>query len=270
MSRTIRWRRSLWSMLGSRRLALVLLSALPVVLLLIGLFPQMPSEQDSREQWLEAARLRYGPATTSLRRLGVFEAYRSLWFVALLVALLVNTLACTIQRLQQLRRSWDEPVVIHRPEAFFQASALRTQWRLADLEHELAALQDTLGRCGFRPRVEKDELAGSVGLYAERGRWSQLGTILSHFATVVLFCALAYGPALPEGRNPAFFTAVGGALLLLVGSVISLWVPHRRLWLQVDSRGNAQLAGAGDWGQAFDAIAVEMSGDCREQGETDG
>jgi cytochrome c biogenesis protein ResB len=107
-------------------------------------------------------------------------------------------------------------------------------------------------------------------LYAERGRWSQLGTILSHFATVVLFCALAYGPTLPEGRDPAFFIAVSSAVLLLVGSVISLWVPHRRLWLRVDSRGNAQLAGAGDWGRAFDAIAIEMSSGCRAQGEVDG
>jgi cytochrome c biogenesis protein ResB len=270
MSRTIRWRRNLWNVLGSRRLAVVLLGALPVVLLLIGLFPHMPAELDSREQWLEAARLRYGPATATLRRLGVFEAHRSSWFVALLAGLLLNTLVCTIQRLRQLRRSWDEPVVIHRPEAFFQASAFRAQWRLDDVERGIAALKDTLDQRGYRPRVEEDNVDRCVGLYAERGRWSQLGTILSHLATVVLFCALAYGPTLPEGRNPAFFIAVSSAVLLLFGSVISLWVPHRRLWLRVDSRGNAQLAGVGDWGRAFDAMAIEMSSGCRAQGEIGG
>jgi cytochrome c biogenesis protein ResB len=270
MSRTIRWRRSLWNMLGSRRLAVVLLGTLLFALVLISLFPHFPGDAESRQTWLEAARLRYGPATALLRRIGFFEADRSLWFVALLAALLLNTLICTVQRLQQLRRSWSEPAIVHRPEAFFQASAHRAQWEFVDIERELGAVQNVLGRRGFGATIEMEKINGRIGLYAERGRWSQIGTIVSHLAAVLLLCALAYGPTLPEGCVSAFGVAVISGVVLLVGSVISLWVPHRRLWLRVDSRGNAQLAGAGDWGQAFDAMANQLSSSCRGQGENDG
>jgi cytochrome c biogenesis protein ResB len=65
-------------------------------------------------------------------------------------------------------------------------------------------------------------------------------------------------------RDPTFALAVMSAALLLVGTVVSLWIPHRRLWLRVDGQA-AQMVGAGDFGRdfagAFEALAAEIAGD---------
>lgn len=421
----VRWWHNLWKILGSRQLAVVLLATLLLSLLLVGLFPQMPAEPEARALWLEAVNLRYGPATGVLKRLGVFEAYHSLWFLALLAALLLNTLVCTIQRAPRLWRSLTEPPVVQRPEAFYQSFAHHAEWVLGSSDHGLAAARDTLVRHRFRPQIEHDRETDCASLYAERGRWSQAGTLVSHFAAILLIIAVAsrpalawqkgnltllpgevyridhedglevragklvkgqrsevplavsigtsavtqtvrinqprtfrgvtfhllgYGPAVqitaPEGtfgaafgdsqaqqvtlpeaglalrvahqteenilfvealmadgtflgsgnvdygqeieikgipitfssteytlwqvsRDPTFGVAVTSAVLLLLAVVISLWVPHRRLWFRVDDKGRTQMVGAGDWAGEFDAIVIEIGQSC-PQGESDG
>jgi cytochrome c biogenesis protein ResB len=60
------------------------------------------------------------------------------------------------------------------------------------------------------------------------------------------------------GRDPTFAVALAGGGLFLVAAVISLWVPHRRLWLRLHD-GRAQMVGSGDWGGAFDTLCAEMS-----------
>ena len=62
-------------------------------------------------------------------------------------------------------------------------------------------------------------------------------------------------------RDPTFAFALAAAGLFLVAAVVSLWVPHRRLWLRVDG-GRAQMVGSGDWGGAFDTLAAEISPAC--------
>jgi cytochrome c biogenesis protein ResB len=420
------WPRTLWKILGSRRLAEILLASLLLVLLLVSLFPPMPAEPASQEMWLEAVNLRYGPATGLLKKLGVFEAYRSGWFLVLLTALLLNTLICTFQRLPRLWHSLTALPVIHRPEAFYQGFALHAEWTMASPDQGLSAVWDILLQHRLRPQIERDETTGGASLYAERGRWSQAGTLVSHFAAVLLVLAVAcrpalgwqesgliflpgevyrighgydldvragrpvieqqldvplailtdtsaitqtvrinqplawrgvafhlqsYGPAVqitaPEGtfgaafsdsqaqqvalpeaglvlrvahrpaegdlfvealaadgallgsgsvphgqeieiqgipvtfsltnytvwqvsHDPTFGLAVASAVLLLAAIVISLWVPHRRLWFRVGAEGQAQMAGVGHREEEFDAIATEIAHTCCLQGERDG
>jgi hypothetical protein len=71
-------------------------------------------------------------------------------------------------------------------------------------------------------------------------------------------------------RDPTFGLAVASAALLFVAIVISLWVPHRRLWIRVDDRGDAWMVGAGDWAGAFEAMATEIGCTSYLQGESDG
>jgi cytochrome c biogenesis protein len=192
----IRWRHNLWKILGSRQLAVILLASLLLALLLASLFPQMPAEPGSRETWLGAVNLRYGPATGLLAKLGMFDAYRSLWFLALLAALLLNTLICTVQRVPRLWRSLTEPPTVQRPEAFYQGFAHQAEWALAPLDQGLAAVGDTLARHRFRSQIELDGKTGCAFLYAERGRWSQAATLVSHVAAILLVIAVASRPAL--------------------------------------------------------------------------
>jgi cytochrome c biogenesis protein ResB len=51
-------------------------------------------------------------------------------------------------------------------------------------------------RHGFRPQIDHNERTGATSLYAERGRWSQSGTVASHFAAILLAIAVSCSPAL--------------------------------------------------------------------------
>lgn len=416
---------NLWRALGSVRLAAVLLAALLLASLIASLLPQMPADPATLEPWLVAVALRYGHATSLLYALGLFDAYHAPWFLALLAALLLNTLACTLQRLPRLwRRLIRRPTII-RPDAFYGSLAHRAEWPVPTLQHGLAAAQEVLARRRYRARTERG--AGAVYLYAERGRWSQIGTLVSHATALLLavvvvarpalgwqetgvmllpgqvhaighgrdfyvragpltverypngqprdyrvplavlagnsppmtrtvrinhpltfqgvaFHLQGYGPAArattpertfdlafagaqaqevmlpdsgltlrvayqPQGEtlfveafdsdgallgsgsvtggdqievrgtpitfvlsrytvwqvshDPTFGPAVGAAALLLVAALVSLWVPHWRLWLQLDGQ-KAHMAGAGDFGDAFDALAGELARICHQ------
>lgn len=101
----MRWGRTVWRGLGSIQLAALLLAALLLASLLSSLFPQMPADPTAREAWLAAITGRYGNATRLLRAVGLFDAGHAPWFLALLAALLLNLLVCTLQRLPRLWRS---------------------------------------------------------------------------------------------------------------------------------------------------------------------
>jgi cytochrome c biogenesis protein len=186
----------LWRALGSSRLAAFLLAALLFASLLANLLPQMPTSPAACEPWLSAITQRYGQATDLLRALGLFQAARSPWFLALLAALLLNTLVCTVQRLPRLWRSLTQPPVVARPDAFYLGFARRGEWPVTSRADGLIATQSALARHRYHTTVERDENAASVYVYAERGRWAQAGTVVSHLAALVLAIAVVARPTL--------------------------------------------------------------------------
>ena len=58
-------------------------------------------------------------------------------------------------------------------------------------------------------------------------------------------------------RDPTFAIAVAAAGALLAGILVSLWVPHRRVWLHV-TESKTRMVGAGDLAGDFEAMAREM------------
>lgn len=187
---------TLWRALGSTRLAVILLAVLLLTLVLGGLFPQMPAGSDAQGPWVDAVTLRYGAATSLVRSLGLFDAFRSPWFLALLSALLLSLLSCTVRRLPGLWRSLDRPQAIARHEAFYEGFAYSAEWQVSSVEEGLAAAQVALARHRYRSRVEWGESATHASIHAEQGRWSQVGTLVSHLAAVALICAIAARPVL--------------------------------------------------------------------------
>jgi cytochrome c biogenesis protein len=188
--------RTLWRTLGSTRLAAILLAALAGTVLLTALLPQMPVEPAAREPWFAAVRLRFGGATGLLQALGLFDAYRAPGFLALLAALLLNTVICTVQRLPRLWRALTARPPMARPEAFFAGAPQRADWSLPSLPDGLSAAQAALARHRYRQHLERDDVVGTTHLYAERGRWAGAGTLISHLAALLLLLALLARPAL--------------------------------------------------------------------------
>jgi cytochrome c biogenesis protein len=196
MSKATQVLRTLWRLLGSTSLAAILLAVLLLAVLLAGLLPQIPAPSAARETWLAAARLRYGSATGLLYAAGLFDVYHASWFLALLATLLLNALICTLQHLPRLWRILTEPPQVARPEAFYQGFAQRSEWPVSSLQAGLVAAQRALAHQRFHTRFERDEGAGHASLYAERGRWAQIGTAFSHLALLVLLVAVLARPAL--------------------------------------------------------------------------
>jgi cytochrome c biogenesis protein len=188
--------RSLWRTLASTRLAALLMALLLLATLLASLLPQMPSSPAARGAWLSAVTLRYGRATGFFQAVGLFDAYNTPWYLVLLVALLLNTVACTLQRLPHLWASLTRPPAAARPEPFYRGFAQHSGWPVGSLEPGLAAAQQALRRRRYRLRIEQDDDSQRSYVYAEKGRWAQAGTGFSHLAALCLVIALAARPAL--------------------------------------------------------------------------
>jgi cytochrome c biogenesis protein len=188
--------RYVWHLLGSTRLAAILLAALLLAALLASLFPQMPADPAARETWLAAVRLRYRGATDLLRAVGLLDAYHNPWFLALLAAVGLNLLICTLQRLPRRWRSFIQRPQIARSDAFYEGFDLPIEWSITSREAGLSAAQQALARHRYRIYHEGDEAARRSSLYAERGRWAQAGTVVSHLAALLLLFAVLARPVL--------------------------------------------------------------------------
>jgi cytochrome c biogenesis protein len=272
MGTATRWLRSFWRILGSIRLAAALLFALLLASALASLFPQMPDDPSVREPWLAAAKSRYGPVTGLWRTLGLFDVYRSPLFLALFAALLLNTCVCTVQRVTSLCSSFARAPVVIQSAVFYEKAALSAAWPVAQGADAVGVARRCLARRGYRVRCAHD--ARSAYLYAERGKWGRLGSPISHAAAIAFFVALLLGPALSwQDRggdyglhDPTFWPAIVAMSVFLAATLVSLWLPHWRLWLCVDAQGMT-MAGVGDFGNAFDRLSEMLSEMCREDRE---
>jgi hypothetical protein len=257
-----RWLRRLWRILGSIRLAAALLFALLLTSVVGSLFSQMPDDPSVSEPWLDAVRLRYGPATGLWQALGLFDVYRSPLFLIVLAALLVNTLVCTVQCTSPLCRSLTRTPVVIQSDAFYQEAAMRAEWPVARGGDAVDVARQSLARRGYQVLVDGE--ADCAHICAERGKWGRLGSPVSHAAAVCFFLALLARPALScTGHDPTFWPAVAALSVFLVATSVSLWMPHQRLWLRVDAQ-RARMAGVGDFGLEFNRLAELLSEMCGE------
>jgi cytochrome c biogenesis protein len=218
MARCGRW---LWRGVSSRRLAVILLAAVLLATVVASLVPQMPQDPSARETWLAAVALRYGPATGLLQALGLFDAYHAPWYLALLAALVLNTLACSLRRLLPLWKRLTRPPALIRSDAFYQRASQTAEWPVPAAPEALAAIRGVLARRRYRVWVAGDEPASRATLCAERGRWALAGTLASHVAAVLLVLAVAGRPALAWQESgltllPGQATPVGHGIDLAV------------------------------------------------------
>jgi cytochrome c biogenesis protein ResB len=122
----------------------------------------------------------------------------------------------------------------------------------------------TLAEAGVTLQVAYEPQAGTLFVEAQAADGQLLGSgSVAHgqeieVAGVPITFHLTHYSLWQVGRDPTFAVALAGGGLFLVAAVISLWVPHRRLWLRLHD-GRAQMVGSGDWGGAFDTLCAEMS-----------
>jgi cytochrome c biogenesis protein len=123
-------------------------------------------------------------AVDLLERLGMFAVFRSTWFTAGLVVLVVSIVVCTLDRTPRLwRQSAD--IRVAQPDPFYDP---RLPDRAAMTGIEAAGLVEVLRRHRFRTRQATEGTVQYV--YGDRHRWTKLATLISH-AGLILFLAAA-------------------------------------------------------------------------------
>ncbi|MGQ9567671.1 MAG: cytochrome c biogenesis protein ResB [Anaerolineae bacterium] len=191
--------RGAWGILSARSLSLWLLLALAFLSALGTWFPQRPPSaalpSEGFAEWEAALQARYGAGLASfLERLGLLDLYSTPLFLAVVAALVVNGLACTLARWRtQWRILGTQPRPSPPPEPFPPGMwAVRVAFSGGANAGEAAA-REACRRVGLRPRVERVGAAGAF--VAERGRWTALGTLLAHLGLAVVAAGLALGAA---------------------------------------------------------------------------
>jgi cytochrome c biogenesis protein len=174
-------------LLTSVRFALVQLGVVVVAALLGVVFPQVSDpvrlNPIAYDAWIELQRDRYGPFTELMRRLDLFEVFRSVWFNGLLVLLLVSVGVCTLNRFAPIWRNVRRPLR-RVNDRYFETAHARAAFPTPAAP---AAVADVLRRKHYRVETvgERD---GARYLFADRFSWAQFATFATHLS-LILFMA---------------------------------------------------------------------------------
>jgi cytochrome c biogenesis protein len=189
-SSRVRWSdldpfRLLWRGLVSVRFALGLIGFLAVASLVGTVIPQVPVEMRSNPvavaQWVEFQRGRFGFFTGPMDTLGLFEVFRSLWFVSGLALLVVSVCVCTANRLPPIWRNVFTPQT-RVPDEYLN----RSDATVAVDTPNVGALTRQLQKRRYRVTTTQENSATYV--FADRYPWAQFATFVSHLA-LILFLA---------------------------------------------------------------------------------
>ncbi len=190
----------IWKLFVSIRLTVVLLLSLAVTSIIGTLVPQNASA--------EAYFHKYGAFLYRLFDiLNIFDMYHSWWFQLLLLLLICNIIACSIDR---LAGTWK---LIFPKETTFKLSTFQklkkkenfTDSRLPEeLETEFTAV---FTKAFGTPRIEKSDQGFS--LFAEKWRWTRLGVYIVHSSILFLIAGAMIGSMfgfegyvnIPEGES---------------------------------------------------------------------
>ena len=132
----------------------------------------------------------------ALERLGVFMVFRSPWFSAALVVLVISIVVCTIDRIPRLWRGVSD-VRVAQPEPFFDP-------RLPDRAEMRDVTPEAVSRV-FRKRGLKVTEAvspdGARYVYGDRNQYSKLATLLTHLGLITFLLAAAVSSRLGDEQG---------------------------------------------------------------------
>jgi cytochrome c biogenesis protein len=158
---------------------------------------------------LEDLHARYDPvlgtgAVDVLERLGAFAIFRSPWFSAGLVVLIISIVVCTLDRTPRLWRGVRE-IRVDQPEPFFDP---RLPDRAAMSGVSAGAVRAVLRRNGLHVRAV-DGADGTRYLYGDRHQYAKMATLFTHAGLILFLIAAAVtsrlgdeqGLVVPEGSS---------------------------------------------------------------------
>jgi cytochrome c biogenesis protein len=201
-----------WRQFSSVRLAVILILIITALSLLGALLIQVPRGAAADPQyytyWLETiARPKLGGWASFFSSLGLFDVFRSPWFVIVGSMLMLNIFVCTINRWSGIKASI-KGMAIPRNENFYTSGSTTDELPDINLTPDIAAelSQRRLHMRGYRTRVETGD--GSIYISADKNRYYRLGTFFSHFSLILFVLAFITGNY--YGFNDTSFTVSEG------------------------------------------------------------
>jgi cytochrome c biogenesis protein len=140
---------------------------------------------------VDAAHARYDPVLGAavvdvMERLSLFAVFRSPWFSAGLVVLVISIVVCTLDRTPKLWRGVSD-IRVAQPEPYFDP---RLPDRAAMDGVPAASVHAVLRRAGFHVR-EATDADGTRFFYGDRHQYTKMATLFTHTGLVLFLVAAA-------------------------------------------------------------------------------
>ncbi len=192
----------IWSFFASVQLAIVLL-------LLIVFFALIGTQVPQREAAVELAGSMTPGLYSFLQKMQIFDLYHSVWFILLMGLLAVNLLICSLDRFPLAWRRFRMRHVPQNRDAFKDLPTENTFYAKSDVK-QTADVAAALLKGKYHSFLQADE-AGSVYLYAQKGRFAHFGVYMVHLSILVLIAGALIGSAL----------GIEGSVKIIEGQTIS-------------------------------------------------
>jgi cytochrome c biogenesis protein len=171
-----------WRTLRSMRTALILLFLLALASVVGSLVPQIPNSPERAASY----RVEHPLIGTFFGHAGFFDVFGSWWFALIATLLFVSLVACLIPRTRaHLRALRQRPVQARELESFPQFA-----------ERRVRATPDQAAEIGqkiLRRKMFRVNRAPMRSLAAEKGTARELGSLVFHWAFLLILVGVVYG-----------------------------------------------------------------------------
>lgn len=199
---------------SSLKLTIFLLITLALVSIIGTVIPQNMLREDYLKFYKEST-------YATLKAVGFLDMYHSWWFVAILLLLTINLIACSLKHFPRTWKFFSHPTrVLDKTLEKGSAPALvwHRSWKLMpDDPATLAVRLESLWSGGWQWLKQEGEIGSEIHWVAEKGRWSRLGVYFVHLSILVIFAGGIIGSLfglkgfvnIPEGEKITSFYTYG-------------------------------------------------------------
>ena len=175
---------NVWDFFCSLKLTLFLLISIALTSIIGTVLPQGPLPPEYVAQ--------ISPTKLQLySKLGFFDMYHSMWFIALLYIFCINLISCSIKRLPHVFTFVSQPTLV-LGESLRNSFSLKNELKFSGpLDKAKNRLAEFLGKEFTTPVVTEHN--GEYHLFAQKAAWCRLGVYVVHFSILVIFVGSIIG-----------------------------------------------------------------------------
>lgn len=182
----------IWDFLASVKLAIVIFAVIAATSIVGTVLEQKGDPQQNLEILSRLFGDSLAPTLfTIFEKLGFMDMYRSWWFTALLILFSINLIICSVDRLPRIWRLIHEPIG-PLPEETLRKFPLRREFAMKGKPDAVKdAVASALRKVRFRAEEVREE--NGYAFYAQRGKYSRLGVLITHFSILVILIGVLIG-----------------------------------------------------------------------------